>query len=304
MRLLTLGFAAALSAGIARADVRPEPPLVSAARAPRQHRTIEWKPVSRLTHWTAMWDRDTEVPLRMWGSTSPIAGSVADSEIAEAAARTFLARHLDTLAPGARAGDFVLASNELSPDGTIRSVGFVQRARGLKVLGGSIGFAFKADRMALVSSTALPDVAVPTLAQRLSATQLTNNAERWLRDAGHTVTGTTVGAEPVIIAIVRPRIGAKPDIEYRVAEQVDVTATNHGAWHVWVDAISGAPIARRNLLSYASERPVREHRATRGRRLSRVWSLVPQQLDHRRRRRMGQRAVGGALGCDGDAHHA
>src|SRR5687768_154476 len=140
MRSLTLGLAAALSAGLVHdsdAVIRPkgaEAPLVSADRGPRTHRTIEWQTLAKpgLAGWTAMWDRDTNVPLRMWGSTQPIAGVVANAAIAEAAARQFLVDQLAVLAPGAKPSDFTLVSNHLGVDG-IRSVGFVQRANGMRV---------------------------------------------------------------------------------------------------------------------------------------------------------------------------
>lgn len=262
MRLRALGVAAALSAVVAPHDsgavIRPkgaEEPLVSAGRAPRTHRTIAWSTMAGgpLAGWTAMWDRDTDVPLRMWGRTERIPGVVADAAIAEAAARRFLEQHLATLAPGAKPNDFVLVSNVLSPKRDIRSVGFVQRASGMPVLGGTIGFAFKADRLALVSSTALPHVAVTPPPQRLDADKLSAQAKRWLEAAGHAVTVTGMSAQPVVLPIVRPRIGAQPDIEYRVVEQLEVDAEDGpGAWHVWLDARSATPVARRSKVMYAS----------------------------------------------------
>ncbi|HEX5061941.1 MAG TPA: hypothetical protein VFV99_21380 [Kofleriaceae bacterium] len=261
MRMITLGLAAALSAGLvheSEAVIRTkgaDAPLVSAGRGPRTHRTIDWKTVGsgKLLGWTAMWDRDTDVPLRLWGHTAPMFGVVASPIAAETAARAFLAEHLDVLAPGAKLDDFVLVSNVLSPNGDIRSVGFVQHAGGMHVLGGAIGFAFKADRLTLVSSTSLPNITVTAPAQRRSAAELTTRAQRWLAQDGYRVTISSVGTEPVIVPVVRPRIGARTDIEYRVAEQLEVTATNApGAWHVWIDAGSGAPIARASTISFAS----------------------------------------------------
>ena len=261
MRMRTLGLAAALSAAAvhdSHAVVRPkgaEAPVVSAGKAPRTHRTIDWKTISgaKLAGWTAMWDRDTSVPLRLWGSTQPIRGAVADAAVAEAAARAFLVEHLAVLAPGAKPGDFELVSNVLSPKGDIRSVGFVQRAAGMRVLGGGIGFSFKADRLALVSSTALPYVSVIAPAQRLSPSAITDAATRWLRTDGHEVTAQQPAAQAVVVPIVRPRVGASPDISYRVAEQVAVNATaSPGAWQVWVDAKSAAPIARASTIHYAT----------------------------------------------------
>jgi cysteine-rich repeat protein len=253
MRMRTLGLAAAMTAGLvhdSQAVVRPkgaEAPLVSADRGPRTHRTIDWKTLSTATAglagWTAMWDRDTDVPLRMWGSTAPISGSVANAAVAEAAARAFLTEHLPLLAPGAKPVDFELVSNVLSPKGDIRSVGFIQRVNGMRVLGGNIAFAFKADRMALVTSTALPHVSVVAPANRLPIAAVGESAQRWLRDAGHVVdVGST--SQLVVVPIVRPRIGA-PDITYRVAEQITAKAqTSPGAWNVWVDAVNAQPIQR------------------------------------------------------------
>ncbi|HET9482730.1 MAG TPA: hypothetical protein VFO79_02135, partial [Xanthomonadales bacterium] len=256
MRIRTLGLAAALSAALVHdtnAFVRPkgaEAPLVSADRAPRTHRTIDWRTVTAMPGWTAMWDRDTGVPAKLWGPSPVIAGSVANAAIAEAAARQFLAQHLPTLAPGAKPTDFELVSNVLSPKGDIRSVGFVQRAAGMRVLGGTIGFSFKADRLALVSSTALPNVSVAAPVRQAGAV-LDESARRWLAADGHVV--TTSGAQLVVLPIVRPRVGASSDIDYRVAEQLDAKATTSpGAWQVWLDAATARPIARKSTLHYAT----------------------------------------------------
>jgi cysteine-rich repeat protein len=262
MRLRALGVAAALSAALvpqeSDAVVRPkgaEEPLVSADRAPRVHRTIDWTTIASgpLAGWTAMMDRDTGVPLRLWGRTDVIPGAVANASVAEQAARQFLTAHINTLAPRANPADFVLVSNELSPNGTIRSVGFVQHANGMAVVGGSIGFAFKADRLALVSSTALPHVGIAPPLHRLPIVELGGRAERWLKDAGFDVGVKSVGAQPIVIPIVRPRIGNSPDIQYRIAEEIEVAEHNGvGAWQVWLDATTGLPIARKTRIMYAS----------------------------------------------------
>ncbi|MDQ3335155.1 MAG: MYXO-CTERM sorting domain-containing protein [Myxococcota bacterium] len=254
----TLGLVAALSAAAvhdSHAVVHlkgAEAPVVSAERGPRVHRTVDWKSIATLPGWTAMWDRDTDVPLRLWGSTSPIPGSVANAAVAEAAARQFLHAHLALLAPGAKPGDFELAANVLSPKGDIRSVGFVQRVGGMRVLGGNIGFAFKADRLALVSSTALPHVSIVPPQTRLPATTIAEAAQRWLRTDGHEVT-IAPETQLVVVPIVRPRVGATPDISYRIAEQLSAAATTSpGAWNVWIDATTAKPIERRSTLHYVT----------------------------------------------------
>jgi cysteine-rich repeat protein len=206
-----------------------------------------------------MWDRDTDVPLRLWGDGQFVAGSVADAAIAESIARQFLASHIATLAPGASASDFELVSNQLGGSGDVRSIGFIQRANGVRVLGGAIGFAFKRDRLAMVSSTALPDVAVSIPSNRLGSLAIQRAATRWLATDGHTVAARTVasalGGERVIIPIVRPRVGASTSITYRVAEQVAVEATTGvGRWNVWIDAADASPIARKSTIMYATGR--------------------------------------------------
>ena len=270
MRLRTLGVAALLSTSLfqpSEAVIRPkgaEPPVVSADQGPRTHRTIGWTrrgalASAGLSSWTAIWDRDTDVPLRMWGDGDLVSGSIANAATAEAAARQFVATHIATLAPGSSASDFELVSNQLNGVGDVRSVGFEQRAAGVRVLGGSIGIAFKRDRIVLVSSTALPHVTVAVPTQRLAAPILERAATRWLADAGQAVAMRTVASaaptERVIIPIVRPRLASGKSIAYRVAEQVAVEATaNPGRWNVWLDAGSGAPIARKSTISYASGR--------------------------------------------------
>ena len=206
MRLRTIGLAVALSAALAQtssAVVQPrgaESPVVAAGKAPRSHRTIQWSRGSQLAAvglpgWTAMIDRDTDVPLRLWGSGAFTAGSVATPAIAEAAARAFLAQNLRLLAPGSQVTDFVVVANQLSPDGEIRTVGFAQQANGLRVLGGSVGFSFKHDRMIMVGSTALPGVHIAAQAPtRIDAARLGASAVGWLAADGHTVAVRAIGA--------------------------------------------------------------------------------------------------------------
>ncbi|MCX5745356.1 MAG: hypothetical protein NT062_23000, partial [Proteobacteria bacterium] len=142
MRARTIGLSATLVGLLSLnsgAVVRPkgaEPPIVAAAAAPRAHRTLAWDQSARLARrglpgWKGVYDHDTNVPLRLWGKTSPIAGATADAAIAEAHARAFLQAHVDTLAPGASASDFTPLANVLS-HGT-RTVSFAQRVQGVRV---------------------------------------------------------------------------------------------------------------------------------------------------------------------------
>ena len=231
MRLRTIGLAAALSASLFQtsdAVVQPkgaEGPVVAATQAPRLHRTIAWSRDAQLAAvglpgWTAIWDRDTDVPLRLWGPGLAAPGAMTDPAIAEAAARQFLATHLALLAPGARAADFVVVANQLGGAGDVRSVGFAQHAGGIRVLGGAIGVSFKADRLIMVSSTALPNVAISATPRPLDLPVIVASATRWLAAAGHTVRLRAAHPARVILPLVRPRGATGPAVTYRVAEQL------------------------------------------------------------------------------------
>ncbi len=264
MRLRTIGLAAALSTALIQtssAVVRPkgaDDPVVAAGKAPRAHRTTEWSRASQLTAlglpgWTALWDRDTNVPVRLWGPATFTAGAMQDPAIAESAARQFLAQHLALLAPGSAMTDFVLVSNQIGGSGDVRSLGFQQLSGGVKVLGAAVSFSFKNDRMIMVGSTALPGVHVAALPPtRADAGRLAASATSWLASAGFSVVVTGTSADRVIVPIVHPRIGAV-DIEYRLAEQLLVeSTTDEGRWNVWLDAATATPILRKSTVQYAT----------------------------------------------------
>src|SRR5688572_21592026 len=86
--------------------------------------------------WEATWDHATAVPSRIFGEGIAVPGASADPDVAARAARALIAAHLDLLAPGASIDDLELVSNHV--DGELRSVGFVQRWRGARVLGGQV----------------------------------------------------------------------------------------------------------------------------------------------------------------------
>src|SRR5512138_1806597 len=170
MRFRTLTISAALAAGIISTASAYAPhkgaerSVVSAGRSPRLHRDVTFTApqgaVAGLPSWRAMWDRDTDVPLRLWGPAIMAPGSSANASTAEAFARLQLASHINVLAPGATTADFVLLANQTSPDGALRTVSFQQRANGLDVVGGAVAFTFSHDKLMSMSSTALPHVAV------------------------------------------------------------------------------------------------------------------------------------------------
>ncbi len=273
MRLRTLGLAAVLAMGMAHSSsafapkaIGHERDFVTVGRDARSLQHTAWTTssarVGGLAGWKIMWDRDTDVPLRMWGAGVVARGAVADAAIAEAAARRFLADHLDVLAPGASVADFVLVSNQLGAGSDLRTVGFEQHANGLRVLGGTIGFGFKGDRLTMVSSTALPNVHAAPPSSRLTAAGIAANAITWLAGSGHAVrTRSAAGAsllgtpgEISVLPIIHDR-GRAIDVEYHTVESivVETTAGEPGIWQVYLDARTGAPVARANRMeSFAS----------------------------------------------------
>src|SRR3569623_1832670 len=172
MRYRTISIAAVLAAGLVSTTFAFAPKnggdsTISAAgtHQPRLHRAIGHTApanakLGSLAGWQQIWDRDTDVPLRMWGPSLPYFASTADGPTAARAATDFLAAHIALLAPGSAASDFAIIGNQLDPSGTIRTVGFQQYANGLRVEGGTIGITFERDHLVMVSSTALPHVAV------------------------------------------------------------------------------------------------------------------------------------------------
>jgi cysteine-rich repeat protein len=272
------------SAGAAGWSRSAEAPMVTVGKAPRLHRDVAWVQHGALDRagfsgWTAIYDQDTGVPLRMWGPGQPARGTMASPAVAEAWARAFLAAHLDVLAPGATPSDFVVVANQLSPGGDVRSIGFTQHVNRVAVLGGAISFVFKNDRMIMVGSTALPHVATAPLVQpglrgaRLAATRVTSAAVAWLGAAGlHVVARGAVANDQVIVPLVHARGAGGVDVDYTLAEQVTVESTTGepGQWNVYIDAATGVAFARESTLMFASgtvlyDVPVRAPMAVGGR---------------------------------------
>ncbi len=266
MRFRTIAIALVVTTGLAQTGSAFAPhkgtgaPVVAAEHAPRLHRSVGYTApaalaprLGSLATWSQIWDRDTDVPLRMWGPSIPVFASTANADVAESAARQFLAEHLEVLAPGAAAGDFTLISNQLDGTHTIRTVGFQQYAHGLRVVGGTIAITFERDHLVMVSSTALPHVTVRMPGGVLPAATLEQSAQQFL--AGDNVSTHVLGrGDRVIVPMIHER-GTRPavEIDYSVAETVRLEADREsGRWDVWLDASNGAAIARTSLLMFAT----------------------------------------------------
>ena len=220
--------------------------------------------------WRAVWDLDTGVPLRIYGEGVAAPGASADPAKALAAARALLAERLALLAPGAAVDDFVLVANVVhGPTGELRTVGFAQTYRGLPVLGGQVSFLFKRDRMIVIGSEAAPrvDAAIPFVA--IPAGEALGRAQAWIESA--------YGARPTLLAdkglailpLVRDASDGGQRLEHRAVRILTLDLDDPRArWDVYVDAATGAPIARHQTLMFGAgtvrfNTPVRYPRAVR-----------------------------------------
>ena len=232
--------------------------LAAGVGVARAHRDLAWRAPANagLAHGElaaaigareTLWDLGTGVPLRMWGRGVAVPGSVASAELAASTSRALLERHLPALAPGSRAADFVLVGNDLS--GGIRSVGFAQHHHGRPVIGGQLSMRFKADRLVAIGSEALPHIKVALTSTPIAAITARNRARAWiLADAAATATADLVEG-PFILPIV----GGPKDIRYREVLRVIVDAEQPiGRFAVYLDAATGDPVAREQLLHFAS----------------------------------------------------
>ncbi len=260
MRFRTLAIAAALSAGFAPFKGL-ENPVVTPSRAPRAHRDIAWKaPAGVLAtlpsaaSWRVMWDRDTDVPVRLWGPAQVAPNTSADAGAAEAFARQQLATHLALLAPGATVADFTLLANVTDRAG-LRTVSFAQHYNGLTVIGGTVAFTFGHDKLTMISSSALPHVNARMPGNTKSPDAVASAARTWLAADGHRVDIKAHGGRVVMPVIHARGNKSHVDIEYRVAEQLEAEASEGaGTWNVYMDAADLSPIARASTTYYATGR--------------------------------------------------
>lgn len=196
------------------------------------------------TAWKAYWDADTSVPGRIFGVGIPMPGTIDSDFAAERAARDLLEAHIDLLAPGADLSNFVLVSNELHNG--VRTVGFFQHHRGLRVVGGQVSFRFKADRMVAVGSEALPHVNIEPNSARIGDKAARDKAASWIANDFGSKTSIRSIDGVVILPLVRDT-GAT----YREAVRVVVDGQQPvGRWNVYLDATTGEPIAREQLLKF------------------------------------------------------
>lgn len=203
-----------------------------------------WQRLAATGTWEATWDMATGVPRRMWGAGVAAPGSVASAGLAEQFARHMLASHVDLLAPGSLASDFTLVSNQL--DGDIRAVGFAQTAHGYRVVGGQVSFLFKRDRLVIIGSEALPDVAIAAPTARLARPAQMHSALR----AAVALPAAPIAAEGG--DVILPLVGDDAVIGYRLVTPMAIDGGADGRYTGYVDPASGQVIALVQRNQYAT----------------------------------------------------
>jgi cysteine-rich repeat protein len=217
----------------------PQPPR----RSERAWRAFR---VAHPGSWLASWDAATGVPHRIFGEGIEAPGTSGDPLKAARFAEAFLEQHLALLAPGAKRSDFTLVSNELRGD--LRTVGFVQFAGGVRVLGGQLSFRFKNDRLFVIGSEAIPDLSVARHSKTILSHVAASNARHWIeRDIGVATVDRVEG--PFVLPIARNASLLAAPVVLRVVVE---TTSPPSRWDVFVAAESGELIAREQTLRFAS----------------------------------------------------
>ncbi len=197
--------------------------------------------------WRVAWDPATGVPSRIWGAGIAAPGAMGSPAIAERIARQVLADHLDLLAPGSAASDFELVSNHY--DGDQRSIGFVQRADGRRVIGGQVSFRFKHDRLFVIGSEALPAVQFEQVRARLEPARLAARATENLRSE---LVLPHAPVRTIADEVVLPLVADDAVLGYRLATRLEIDGGVEGRYLAYVDPASGAVLAVHQQNSFAT----------------------------------------------------
>ncbi|MEO7331409.1 MAG: MYXO-CTERM sorting domain-containing protein, partial [Minicystis sp.] len=220
--------------------------------APPAGRAAAWERFLRgagSRRWEVLWDRDTGAPLRVFGRGIAAPGSIADARVAEDLARAFLAEQSDLLAPGVAVGRFRLSSNDL--DAGMRTVGFTQEAlladgTPVPVIGGRVSVRFKNDRLFVFGSEAFaPTGALPS--PQVSPAEAETVAMCWI---GEQHQGVTLRAGAKLVAL--PLVGSGRRELHAAYEVLIDTGAPAARYAVYVDARSGAPLARDQRLRFGA----------------------------------------------------
>ncbi len=194
----------------------------------------------------AGFDQRTGVPSRIFGAGVHVPGSVHDPLAAEAFAKEVIAAHVRLLAPGARASDLLLVSNDL--DAGTRTLGFVQTSDGLRVRGGQVSFRFKNDRLQMIGSEARPFVPSASSLPHLGQSDAEKAAVAYVQDDFGRAAARGVAAVEIL-----PYRASDGQLRYARVLPIEVeTLDVPGRFLVFVEVGSGEPVAREQLLRFAS----------------------------------------------------
>jgi len=180
----------------------PPPPLAAA-----------WKALIADTgddRWTALWDTKTSRPLRLFGGSAPAPHTSKDPSIAEKSARDILLRHADLLLAGRPVTDFDLLAND--EDNGLRTVLYQQMVQvgdaRVPLQGALVTAQFKADRLFVLGSAALPTAPLP--AAQITPEEAESAALDYLSPTQPqaTIVETALVVLPLIPAAGAPRVEA------------------------------------------------------------------------------------------------
>ncbi|MFO0591683.1 MAG: hypothetical protein U0441_29320 [Polyangiaceae bacterium] len=204
--------------------------------------------------WTALWDTGTNRPIRLFGGSIPAPGSSSSPAAAEKHATSILARHADLLLAGRSLADFDLVTDDESRG--LRTVAYQQTAHvgaaRVPVVGAVVSLRFKADRLFVLGSDALPVGAFPPA--QLDADGAQTAALLYLSPAQPfaKTTSATLAVLPLIQGSATDPTSQRPG-RVRVVPvwQVETeSASPESRTTVFVDARSGEVVATRERLRF------------------------------------------------------
>jgi cysteine-rich repeat protein len=193
------------------------------------------------------WDESRQTAAGIMFARVGAPGSTSTASRAEDFARAMLAEHVAAFARGAAPSDFDIVANDLSAG--IRTIGMTQRYAGIPVEGGQISFRFVDDHLVHTASQALPDVEVTLTDAPVAPTTASRAAMQWIeRELGFGAMVTDTPRRTIL-----PRWHAD-GWHYHDTLAIDVRLSDGepGHWIVYLDAATGEPVARKQMVSTAA----------------------------------------------------
>lgn len=253
---------------------------------PRTHRPIVWAAPPKAqaawsrfqevhgAGWRASFDGDSSVPQRIFGPGIPAPGASLSPAAAEAAAKALLRAHLDLLAPGSTLADLELVANDWDEVSQLRTLGFVQRHRGLLVKNAQVNLRIKNDRIVVIGSEAIPDLDLnaPVAFDRDAAARA---AAAWMKTQapGPFQFGQVEGPAILPIYFADGRAAHRAVVEVELSQKRPV-----GRWVVYLDAATLQPVGHESLLRFAAgtirfNTPDRYPRSTRSDKVAQALTV-------------------------------